>query len=486
MSDSIQYKAIQSVLDQLVKAVTLEIESIFPKVWNSIIDKRKQNLSIGPDSSHSRKAEALVSAVAAEVAKDITVFDKFLAILRDYQKLTSIVKLLEAKVQNRVASMSKETSNSLSTGASSLPGSPRTTQPLDDVPKLALAEHLTKESGFGGEMTNPSPIAPEPQAAAIPGLTDGATVHIPRPAISKQTLQVLQNARDDSSYSQSASGSASNSNSSESCNNDENFPVVVLKDNSTTIPVSEASSIGTSRQEELVLPSSQDDLSLRETERKSEAERNAQLKKELEESRLSETQLKEKIKKLVAEIDKLRKENADLEKKLLEKVTEAKQTEDELVLHIAKLESKLKSKEVEVENIKKRLADVEKQNEAEIKQLRENIKKQSKNLREIEEHKKNLKTLEEENKILKSTVDQLHHDQKKVELENREKILTLKEELNKKKNEEAERTKELAAAQIEIANQKTEIANQKTQLVEQKMEMEKNLQRGKYKSSKKE
>ena len=75
-----------------------------------------------------------------------------------------------------VATMSRENSKS---EASSLQETPQAKQLLDDMLKLDPAESLTtteKESGLGAEMTNPSPIVPEQQAATTS--TDNATTQI--------------------------------------------------------------------------------------------------------------------------------------------------------------------------------------------------------------------------------------------------------------------------------------------------------------------
>ncbi len=341
-------------------------------------------------------------------------------------------------------------------------------------------EHLTKESGFDGDVTNPSAIVGETETG-VGGAGSGSEFLVAVPSSGSHTYAAFQNVMGQDTAIQGGEipteDQGTNGEDDTFMNGEENYVVVSLNETEGVVPVLEAASAN--GQQEMVLASNQQNIagdpqvqannndSVRKHPDAIQLEqKNAELKKlkkELSDCKLSESQLKEKVNELTKEIEKLTEEKENLE----QKEVATKKTKEEQQQHIAKLVTQLKNMAVKVEKVKRRLAAAEKVSVAEKKQL-----------------EKQIDTLEEERKSTKSAVDKLHVDEQK----SKEQILSLteklsqkndelnkkNEELSRKKDEEIQRTKEHCELQVKYANAKTEIANQKTQLMEQKLQIEKN------------
>ena len=136
--------------------------------------------------------------------------------------------------------MSKESSKSTSTGASN--STRRTSQPLDDMPKLVTNE---QESGFGGDMTNPSEIAGETetgQGGAASGSDTWAVVPVPSPGA--QTKIAYQNVMGQDTAIQGGEipteDQGTNRENRTYINGDGNLTVVSLNETEGVVPVLEA------------------------------------------------------------------------------------------------------------------------------------------------------------------------------------------------------------------------------------------------------
>ncbi len=288
--------------------------------------------------------------------------------------------------------MSKESSKSTSTGASN--STRRTSQPLDDVPKLLTNEQ--EESGFG-DLTNPSAVVGETETG-LGGAASGSDflVHVPSPG---SQMYAFQNViRQDTAIQGgeiSTEDRGPNVEGHTYMNGDGNLTVVSLNETEGVVPVLEAASVN--GQQEMVFSSNQQPL-LGEPQaqgtgidaipnhldaiRLESEQKNAELmkvKKELAESKRNEsqlkeevdklTQLKEEVDKLTKEIEELKKEKENLEHELHRKEEETKKTKQEQQEHILKLEIELQKMEAKVECVKKRLAAVEKESDVETTKL---------------------------------------------------------------------------------------------------------------------
>ncbi len=449
MSGNIQYRAISSIYDQLVDAVSSKIDSILPKAWNNNI---VGELFLESSSSASLKSKVLVSAIATKVNKDSKAFNKFLSILREYPSLQRIASVLETRASlatmSNPSSKSTGTSNSPKSSRTNSPRSTRTRQPFDEMPKLDRIDQLTKESGIGGEMTNPSPIVSEEETAATQ-TGGGMAVHIPSSS-SQQTLLAFQNAsrmgeNTDIQSDESALGDHNEENQNDEVQNedeDKNFPVATENEEGAPVSVSEAASgVG-----QMVVSRSQQNIQLAQNDNDLTEMSVGTI---LRENRRKTTQ----IRQLEQKVCHLRGENERLERELKEKENEKKKTSEEYERNIKRLESQLKGKEDQVKTAKQRLAEAEKNSSVEKQQLENKIT-----------------TLVNEREYLKSTVKDLHVDQQKKDFLSRESILSLREKLNKKQTEENERREELCDLRVKLAQAETVIANQKLELKEKDCE----------------
>ncbi len=370
--------------------------------------------------------------------------------------------------------MSKESSKSISTGTSN--STRRTSQPLDDVPKLLTNDQ--EESGFSGDVTNPSAVVGETETGL--GAESGSDTWVHVPSAGSQTYAAFQNVMGQDTAIQGGKVLTEDRvpivEGRTYMNGDGNLTVVSLNETEGVVPVLEAASVN--GQQEMVLasnpqnvlgdpqaqgtdndaiPNHLDAIRL-ESERK-----NAELKKvkkELAKSKLNESQLKEEVDKLMKEIEELRKQKKSLEQQLHQKEEETKKTKEEQQQHIMELEIELQKMEAKVESVRKRLAEAEKESGVEKKNLEEYIE-----------------TLENERKDLKSTVTKLQVDQQNSYIESQKKIFGLKDELNKKKDEEIARIKTLCELELKYSRAETTISNQKRQI--EKNEHKEQLQREK-------
>ncbi len=181
-------------------------------------------------------------------------------------------------------------------------------------------------------------------------------------------------------------------------------------------------------------------------------QRNSELqmvKKQLSESKLNESQLKEKVYELTKKIEKLQNEKESLEKELRQKKQETDKTIEELQQEITKLNSQLKGMEAAVESVKERLASNEKQSRVETKQ-----------------HEEEIESLQNKREELNTTVTKLQYDKERQEIESTKEIVRLREALSKKKGEEAEQTMKLCGLQVQYADAKNEILEQKLKISE--------------------
>ena len=289
--------------------------------------------------------------------------------------------------------MSKESSKSTSTGASN--STRRTSQPLDDVPKLLTNDQ--EESGFSGDVTNPSAVVGETETGL--GAESGSDTWVHVPSAGSQTYAAFQNVMGQDTAIQGGKVLTEDRvpivEGRTYMNGDGNLTVVSLNETEGVVPVLEAASVN--GQQEMVFSSNQQPL-LGEPQaqgtgidaipnhldaiRLESEQKNAELmkvKKELAESKRNEsqlkeevdklTQLKEEVDKLTKEIEELKKEKENLEHELHRKEEETKKTKQEQQEHILKLEIELQKMEAKVECVKKRLAAVEKESDVETTKL---------------------------------------------------------------------------------------------------------------------
>ena len=323
-------------------------------------------------------------------------------------------------------------------------------------------EHLTKESGFDGDVTNPSAIVGETETG-VGGAGSGLDFLVPVPSSGSQTYAAFQNVMGQDTAIQGGEipteDQETNGEDHAHIDGSENLTVVT----EGVVPVLEA--VSANGQQEMVLASNQQNIAgepqaqatdidltpgYLDAVRREHERKNAELKKvkkELAECKLNESQLKEEVDKLTKEIEELRKEKENLEQELHRKEEETKKTKEQQQQHIMELEMELQKMEAKVESFRNRLAEAEKESGVEKKKLEEYIE-----------------TLENERNDLKSTVTKLQVDQQNNYIKSQTKIFALKDELHKKKDEEIERTTKLHELELKYSQAETKIANQKRQI----------------------
>ncbi len=338
--------------------------------------------------------------------------------------------------------MSKESSKSTSTGASN--STRRTSQPLDNMPKLTTNEF---ESGFD-DITNSVPIVGE--AETTKGATaNTSTVHFPGSETQQSYIAFKKALGDDTDTTIQGGGIDGQD------EEDHNLTVDTYREQESSVaPMSEAvEEIKYHQKQEMVLtlPVSQKsgaksldsgdpiknsvDVIIRESEQKNTIIN--KLEMELATCQHHESELQK-------EVDHLREENEKLEHQLIDQEKETERTREDHEKEIASLESQLKVKKDEVKVAKSQLAVVEKKNEEEKQKLMDAIK-----------------VLKDQQNELESTVSKLQDDRKKKEIESRELILSLKEKLNEKQVLENERFKELCVTQVKLAQAEANISRQR-------------------------
>ncbi len=105
---SFQYKAIQNLYDDLVQAISSEIQTLLPKAWSKkIIGKQHLDSSLELSTTAHQKAIAFMSAIVSRIELDSNAFDVFLSLLKEVESLEYMKERLEeevAKLQRESAS----------------------------------------------------------------------------------------------------------------------------------------------------------------------------------------------------------------------------------------------------------------------------------------------------------------------------------------------------------------------------------------------
>ncbi len=98
-SQSYQYRAIQSLYEELVEAIIPEVQSILPKAWSKrLIGKQLLDLSHDVVTSGHQKASKFMSAIDSRIKLDSGAFDTFLTLLGEIESLQYMKERLEQEV----------------------------------------------------------------------------------------------------------------------------------------------------------------------------------------------------------------------------------------------------------------------------------------------------------------------------------------------------------------------------------------------------
>ncbi len=423
MANSIEYKVIKSLCEDLVNAISPSINVILNKAWSrNIISKEQLDTSIESNSSQHRKSSTLVSAIATKVHLDKENFYMLIDLLKDAEDLEYIVRRLE----DLHSKLTQEAREELAASVLSTHDS----ESEDKMPKLKPDENV--ESGLGEYSHDQEPIASE--IVTLSGEASGSRIDFPNRVVRKPFK----------SLTPSYTGLVSVGEVENSVDFEQDWQIVpaVLEDGNTAnqslvvAPNKQASKTTTSNGPSLIERS----LEVINIENQSNLRKIDNLQEQLLTSKASEC-------KLQCDVQQLKNENDMLEHQLRTKEEETKQSKEMFNREIKDVKSKLQEKETEVSEIKKKLGKVEQENEIQRRKYLLKIDQLQSERNELESKANSLEQKNEQNRL---------------------QLLELQEQVNKKNSELNDAQAELNKTFREICNLEVQLAKSKTVIAEQR------------------
>ena len=450
MSDNLHYRAIQSLYNEIIEAISPEVDILISKCWSKeIIGKQQLNLSLEPNIDARHKAGALISALISRLSQDSTAFEKFISLLNEEPSLKYMADSLTREVEHLMSS-SQPSRNDTSISGSS----PRRNRRLsNELPKLDLAEG---ESGFIGEEGHDlGPIAGEELLESASGSSTTDMTLIP------ESESLYKSFRKVEGGDSLGGGAGVLVKQDEEENLNVRSPYMTNEEDVSPIEAAGESTRDLNEQDEMVFPCGQQskassdsttgdqkildsvDTILKESEKKNTRILNLEEELRAKQEQLAATQLSEA--QLIEQVEQLSEENQQLRYELQSKEAEQKHTREELEREIESLKSQLQEKEKEVDQARAQLAKAEQQNEL------------------LSEPQRKIEQLEEEKRKLKDEFDKLSSSSKEMELTYRDQILVMREKLVDKTAEEAKLREQLGQIKVKLVECQLELERTQSQ-----------------------